>query len=105
MSRQRRFRYYRVLFPLAMALALITITGCEPGPPVTYQNTTSQLVSVYEGGILSFTLEPHESKRIATLREYWVPNIKVVAADATVLLEDRISWDEMRDMDSKIVID
>ncbi len=94
----------RTFLVLALLPALLAASACEPGPPVQYENATSQRVTIFEGGVQSFTLEPHESIKITTLRKYWEPEIKVVAEDGRVLLEDHITWDEMRDMGSKIVI-
>jgi hypothetical protein len=78
--------------------------ACEPGPLVQYENATSQRVTIYKEGRYQFALEPHETKGIATLRQYWLPNIKVVTEDGRILLEDHITWDEMRNMGSRIVI-
>lgn len=67
-------------------------------------NATSERVTVHEDGGARFTLEPHESKRITVPEQYWVPYHRVVAEDGRVLLEDYITWDELKKMDYKIVI-
>jgi hypothetical protein len=38
------------------------------------------------------------------MEQYWTPDIRVVAEDGRVLLEDHITWDEVKQMDCKIVI-
>jgi len=38
------------------------------------------------------------------MEQYWTPDIRVVAEDGRVLLEDHITWDELKEMDCKIVI-
>ena len=37
-------------------------------------------------------------------KRYWEPNIKVVAEDGRVLLEDHITWRELKEMNYRIVI-
>jgi hypothetical protein len=87
------------------ALATVwTAVACEPGRIPEYENATSQRVTVYKDGIAMFTLEPHGSTTIPMFKEDWLPNIRVVAEDGRVLLEDHITWDELKKMDYKIVI-
>jgi hypothetical protein len=95
------WRYAALLGVLVAALAAF---ACEPGRIPEYENATSQRVTIYKDGIAAFSLEPHESTKIAMFEEDWLPNIKVVADDGRVLLEDHITWDEVREMGYKIVI-
>ncbi len=71
---------------------------------VVYTNNTSELVTVYKGGVRAFELEPGESKNPAAVRQFWIPEIKIVAEDGRVLLEDHITYDELEAMDGHIVI-
>ena len=89
---------------LVTAVLIFLLVACEPGMEVVYTNNTSQLVTVYKGGARAFDLEPGESKKPATVKKYWLPEIKIVGEDGRVLLEDRITYDELEKMGGKIVI-
>lgn len=65
---------------------------------------TTHGVTVLKDGEPQFDIEPHQSIKISTAEEYWIPDIKVVTDDGRTILEDHITWDEMRDMGSRIVI-
>jgi hypothetical protein len=93
-------------FALVIALLVLPLAAlaCEPGRIPEYENATSQRVTVYKDGIAMFSLEPHGSTTIPMFKEDWLPNIRVVAEDGRVLLEDHITWDELKKMGYKIVI-
>jgi hypothetical protein len=96
---------YRRLWLLAAALLLLFgALACEPWPDVEWENATSHRVAVYEGGKFEFNLEPHEIQPVSTSEDDWRSWIRVVAEDGRVLLEDEITWDELREMDYRIVI-
>ena len=99
---KKRVGYFLVL--IAGLLAVATAFAGEPGCPSQYVNATSERITVYEDGGTGFTVEPHESRGIPAMEQYWTPNIKVVAEDGRVLLEDYITWDELKKMGCKIVI-
>ena len=96
----------RAFFTFTILVLLVANTvGCEPGEPgVVYKNETSQRVSVYEAGAFGFSVDRGESKRIALRSSDWVPDIRVVGDDGTVLLDDHITWDEVEEMDHTITI-
>jgi hypothetical protein len=91
----------------ALLAALVLVfagLACDPYPPVEYVNATSQRVTIYKSGKFSLALEPHQSVKAHASEDVWLPEIKVVAEDGRVLLEDHITWDELEEMDRKIVI-
>ena len=89
---------------LGVLLAALAVLACEPWPPVEYVNATSQRVTIYEGGKFFCSLEPHQSNEAHASEDVWRPDIKVVGEDGRVLLEDHITWDELKHMGYKIVI-
>ncbi len=89
---------------LVTAVLIFLLVACEPGMEVIFTNNTSQKVTVYEGGVRTFDLEPGESMNPARVKKFWVPEIKIVGEDGWVLLEDRITYDELEKMGGKIVI-
>ena len=93
-------------FALVIALLVLPFAAvaCEPGCPAEYVNATSERITVYEDGGTGFTVEPHQSRGIPAMEQYWTPDIRVVAEDGRVLLEDHITWDELKEMDCKIVV-
>ena len=95
---------WRIGLYLIALLLLSAALACEPGRIPEYENATSQRVTVYKDGIANFSLEPHESTTIPMFKEDWSPNIRVVAEDGRVLLEDHITWDELKEMGYKIMI-
>jgi hypothetical protein len=95
------WRFALVIALLALPFAAL---ACEPGRIPEYENATSQRVTVYKDGRGQFSLGPHESTTIPMFKEEWLPNIRVVAEDGRVLLEDYITWDELKKMGYKIVI-
>jgi hypothetical protein len=101
-----RMPYHNVWRAALLAALVVVLAGlaCDPFPLVRWENTTSQRVLVYEDGESAFDLEPHECKKIVSREKGWLSDIKVVAEDGRVLLEDHISWEELKHMDYKIVI-
>ena len=89
---------------LAALVFILAGLACDPYPPVEYVNATSQRVTIYEGGKFFCSLEPHQSNETLADEDAWRPDIKVVAEDGRVLLEDHITWDELEEMGRKIVI-
>ncbi len=89
---------------LVTAVLIFLLVACEPGMEVVFTNNTSQKVTVYEGIVRTFDLEPGESMNPATVRQFWVPEIKIVGEDGRVLLEDHITYEELEKMGGKIVI-
>jgi hypothetical protein len=89
---------------LGVLVAALGAFACEPGRIPEYENATSQRVTIYKDGMPAFSLEPGESTGIAMFEEDWLPDIKIVAEDGRVLLEDHITWDELEEMGYKIVI-
>ncbi len=89
---------------LVTACLIFLLVACEPGTNLEYVNNSSQRVTVYEGGDQVAVLEPGESDKTVVINQFWTPEIKVVAADGQILLEDNITLDELREMDGKIVI-
>jgi len=97
----------RIWRSLAVIAAFAAITGtfaCENWPMVGWENATSQRVTVYAYGDFEFDVQPHQTKNIVSPASHWRADIRVVAEDGRVLLEDHITWDEVREMGYKIVI-
>ena len=92
------------LLAAALLLLLVGALACEAWPGVKWENATSQRVAIHRGGEYAFSLEPHESQEVSTSEDDWRPEIRVVAEDGRVLLEDKITWDELGQMDYRIVI-
>jgi len=93
-----------VWLPAAALLLLLGALACEPWPGVKWENATSHRVAVHEGGEFAFNLEPQESLEVSASEDDWRPDVRVVAEDGRVLLEDEITWDELGEMDYRIVI-
>lgn len=90
-----------------LVVALVLLLGalaCEPWPGVTWENATPQRVAVYKDGKFAFRLEPQESQDVLASEDVWRPDVRVVAEDGRVLLEDHITWDELKKMGYRIVI-
>ena len=87
---------------LVTAYLIFLLVACEPGMEVVFTNNTSQKVTVYEGGVRTFDLEPGESKRPARVKKYWLPEIKIVGEDGRVLLEDHITYEELEEMVARL---
>lgn len=106
LARAERMPSLKVWRCALLAALVLVFAGlaCDPWPPVEYENATSQRVTVYKSGKFSLALEPHQSVKAHASEDVWLPDIKVVAEDGRVLLEDHITWDELRQMDYKIVI-
>ena len=94
----------RSVFLSVVAVLICLSVACEPGMAVVFINNTSQKVTVYKGGVRTFELEPGESKNPGAVRQFWVPEIRIVAEDGRVLLEDHITYEELEEMGGKIVI-
>lgn len=93
------------MWPAAGALILLLAAlACERLPDVTWENATSLRVNVYEDGTLAFKLEPHESRVLSVSEDVWRPDVKAVAEDGRVLLEDKVTWRELEDMGFWITI-
>jgi hypothetical protein len=95
---------WRSVVVIGAFLALTTAFACENWPIVGWENATSQRVTVYAYGDFEFDVQPHQTKNIVNPASHWRPEIKVVAEDGRVLLEDHITWEEVREMGYKIVI-
>ncbi len=97
----------RIVIANLLLLLLLSGVACDdPGAAVEYivTNSTSQRVTVYYEGVKAFDLEPSKSAKVGTRKQYGEPNIKVVAEDGRVLLEDHITWRELKGMNYRIVI-
>ena len=94
----------RLALVSSAGLGFFLIACWLPGAGIDYINATSQRVTVYEGEVKAFAIEPRESAGVAMAKRYWEPNIKVVAEDGRVLLEDHITWRELKEMNYRIVI-
>ncbi len=90
--------------PAVALLTLLFAVACEPWDVVEYENQTAERVLVYEGGELQFDLEPGETRKFNVTEEVWLSDIRIVTDDGQVILEDNISWEELRRMDFRIVI-
>ena len=101
--RQLRARIVRAIPVVALSTLLLAI-ACEPWDVVEYENQTSEHVFVYKGGELQFDLKPGQTRKFNVTEEVWLSDIRVVTDDGQALLEDNISWDELRRMDFRIVI-
>jgi len=95
---------WRFSLGICVLAVLFAALGCEPGRIPEYENATSQRVTIYKDGIPAFSLEPHEAKKTGGFEEDWRPDIKVVAEDGRILLEDHITLDELKQTGYKIVI-
>jgi hypothetical protein len=82
-----------------------TGTFCDREVLVTYRNTTSQTVVVFEGGVRSFEIPPQSQKRIATLESSWRhAEIRVVGQDGRTLFDRTLSLDDLKRMGKEILI-
>ena len=96
---------WRFLLVICVLVPLFAAMACEPGHLAEFENATPYRVTVYKDGTREFSLEPYEAKNpVGSFPEHWSPDIKVVAEDGRVLLEDHITWDEVKQMGYKIVI-
>jgi len=95
---------WRFALVIAVLVGPLAAFACEPWPTVQWENSTSQRVRVNAYGDSDFDLQPHQIRKITNSASHWRPEIRVVAEDGRVLLEDHITWDELKKMKYKIVI-
>jgi hypothetical protein len=89
----------------AVALAsFMVLTACDPWDVVEYRNDTSERLLVYHDGEYQFDLEPGQTRRVAMDERWWPPNLRVTTADGRVILEDFLSYEELRALDMRIII-
>ncbi len=78
-------------------------SGCEPGATVTFENRIATRLTFYDepevDAIVSFSLEPFETKRISIFQHLWKDRLIARDPAGNVVFDKRIPYDELKKME------
>ena len=96
---------FKRLLPAATLFAAIVLLGCDPSQGVTFVNRTGEAITVYEAGDIIGMIQPNEQKTFSFGEFDGQKLFEARDANGFVLLSERLSWQNLRDRDWRIVVE
>ncbi len=88
---------------LLLSVAALAL-ACDPSHTVTYENQTSQALTVFRFGREAFELQPYETSDYGVIEFSGQMPIEAQNSDGTVVYSTTVTWDELEQAGWQVVI-